>query len=107
MTTAVTQFCLQHHIRLSPREALDFRPLPAGSYSHKFLPYGSTRSGITNGIVAYLAFQSGVLYAQLDNLHVKLDPRGKVSMRAARPREVMPDKPKKLTKKEQLYMDLL
>lgn len=70
----VTHWLLQHGARLATRRPDDWRLLQPGTYSHRTLPYGASRSGITNGDTVLLATQShGVVEVRFENLDVKLD----------------------------------
>ena len=70
----VTSWLLQNSARLASRRPDDWRLLQPGTYSHRTLKYGASRSGITDGVIAMLATDShGVVEVQLASLDVKLD----------------------------------
>lgn len=73
MKDKVVEFIKHHSIQLDKREAENFRPLDAGTYTHK--TYGWTgRRGITNGLIVHLLLFTGeVKEVQLSNLDIKLD----------------------------------
>lgn len=81
MTDYVTQFILRHAVQLPNRMAYQFRPLQQperpGTFSHSTLPYGSSREGITNGVVAYVLFTVAgcecVKHVSLANLEFDTD----------------------------------
>ncbi len=75
MTDSVSVFCRRYAVLLPQKTASDFRLLRAGVYSHKTLPFGTSREGITNGVVAYVAFDCGVQHVHLANLDATFDAR--------------------------------
>lgn len=82
MTDSVANFCIKHRVILPHAKADDFRLIQPGTITHRTLPYGSGRSGITNGVVAHVAFSSGCKHVELRNLHIVWDKkpvRGKLS----------------------------
>lgn len=51
--TYVTRFMERWNIQLPKKGFEDWREVVAGTYTHKSLPYGPMREGITNGVVGY------------------------------------------------------
>ena len=71
---SVTSWLIHHNAQLCARRPDDFRPLQPGVYCHRTLPYGPSRSGITDGDVVLLATADhGVVEVRFENLDVKLD----------------------------------
>lgn len=71
--TSLTNFCIRHQVLLPHKTAEDFRPLPRGTYYHNQLHLGSSREGITNGVVAFLVFGEKLVHCHLKNLNAVLD----------------------------------
>ena len=76
MTSSLLAFTSLHAIIL-PRDADDWRPLPQGTYEHRSLPFGPIRSGITNGVIAfvYSPTKDKVFEVHLLNMDFKADPK--------------------------------
>lgn len=71
---SVTSWLIQHKAQLCARRPDDFRPLPSGTYCHRTLPFGPSRSGITNGDIVLLATAAhGIVECRYENLDIKLD----------------------------------
>lgn len=83
----VLSFMHRHSIQLSQKGFEDWRQVVAGTYTHKTLPLGPMREGITNGVVGWfvtaqdtacidaegIIFTTRVLELHMTNLNVKLD----------------------------------
>ena len=84
---SVTSWLIQHNAQLYARRPDDFRPLQPGVYCHRTLPYGPSRSGITNGDIVLLATTNhGVVEVRYENLEVNLDrPPVPYRRKAAKP----------------------
>jgi hypothetical protein len=84
---SVTSWLIHHNAQLCARRPDDFRPLQPGTYCHRTLPYGPSRSGITNGDIVLLATANhGVVEVRYENLDVKLDrPTRAVRHKTAKP----------------------
>lgn len=101
MKDSIVAFCHQHCLRLPERDVDDWRPLPGGTYTHRSLPYGPMRDGITNGVVCFMATGDTLVYVHLLNMDVILDPK------PSRPSSKQsPDKPRK-PKKSRYPFDVL
>jgi len=98
----VFEFCTLHKVHVTKID--NWRPVPAGTYTHRTLPLGSMRDGITDGTVAWMLVVKQVQpplwifgprlvtvreakLVQLANMDVKLD--------APLPRPTSPDEPTK------------
>lgn len=87
MKDSVTKFCLLNEVHLPFKTAEDFRMLPDGTYTHRTLPFGSARLGITNGLVAFVLFNTGLQYVQFSNLNIVLDKKVGVTKQLSPRRE--------------------
>lgn len=72
---SVTAWAQLRCVQLSARRALDFRVLPAGTYSHVAGLFPSCREGITDGVHAILWTGERVIEIAHSNLLVTLDVR--------------------------------
>ena len=52
--SGVIKFLKDNDFRLPNKDLPNWRLVPEGTYTHKTLPYGAMRVGITNGIIAYM-----------------------------------------------------
>lgn len=98
MKDAVSLFLTRYKTLLPERDSDNWRPVEPGLYTHKSLPYGPMRDGITNGIVCYMAtYERRVVYVHLSNLDVELDKADKPTAKK-KPRQDDKQPPKRKKK---------
>lgn len=71
--TFVISFMATHNIQLPSKPIELWRQVPSGTYTHKSLPFGPMREGITDGILAHFVSGQRTVEVHLANLDVKLD----------------------------------
>ncbi len=80
LNTGVARFMKEHDLRIDPRRAHDFRPVDIGTYTHKNLPLGHARDGITDGIHAYMLWSDGIMReVMLENLNFRPDSKAGIA----------------------------
>lgn len=120
-TGYVIRFMEKWNIQIPKQGFEDWREVVAGTYTHKNLPYGPMREGITNGVVGYfvtkihLSKMAGetlvVVGLHMSNLNVELDkpfiyhpPKKKLDAQKVNQK----DTPKRLSKlMQQIYDELI
>lgn len=102
---SVTSWLIHHNAQLCARRPDDFRLVQPGVYCHRTLPYGPSRSGITNGDVVLLATADhGVVECRYENLDIKLDRP--TTGRAVRRTTIKPPRETRTTRLRALINDI-
>lgn len=76
MNDHVISFLAAHNLQLVVKDVANWRPVPLGTYTHRTLPFGPMRLGITNGVICYMVSvhtvgtipYSAVVEVHLDNM---------------------------------------